>query len=414
MKFCKRFVLLPSVFVMAVSLNAVEFNGILSDDSYIKFNGNKYDTQIMEFSESFTGSVKAPLNADGSTYFSAEAIVTDNYDVTTGENNVDGENEVVLDCNLFKFSSLIKMNNTDSLQISLGRFFVSDVTGLVFAQNCDGAFFQYDTPRFAASLYGGYTGLLNVKNISHVSFRTGSVWEPGADDEKDLYDFTAPYIVGGLSLSAPYCFLNQTVTLEGYAFIGSSGPADIDDNSKDESTRIYGTLSVNGPLSTIVFYNLSGTVLSAKLNKDGVDMKTTGILAQGSLNFYPNYKSSSITLSGVYASGKDEKYYMGFTKATACSSASEPILAGIIKGGIAGSILPIDKMFCSLGCDAVFRIGDENDPDGDTKFYGYQLNAVMNYQLFSDMKLGLSGASFIGKEKDDCSTKITVSLALSF
>lgn len=73
--------------------------------------------------------------------------------------------------------------------LDAGRLFLSDLSQSVFAQSLDGASAQFSASWLDVSAFGGYTGLLNLKNISIMN-SIGYEWTP--DDENDFYDFALP------------------------------------------------------------------------------------------------------------------------------------------------------------------------------------------------------------------------------
>ena len=69
--------------------------------------------------------------------------------------------------------SLLKLSGTWTLPsgaifINLGRFYFSDLSGILFTQNSDGVFVSYDSMKLSAGFYSGYTGLQNSLNVSMI------------------------------------------------------------------------------------------------------------------------------------------------------------------------------------------------------------------------------------------------------
>ncbi len=229
---------------------------------------------------------------------------------------------------------------------------------------------------------------------------SGYEWTP--DDENDFYDFCAPYIAGGVKISLPYLLLNQTISLEGLGFWDTEGPAD---SPEDEDNRFYGTLRLDGPLAPMVFYGLSGTASST-------DFSDFGFLGRANISLFPDFKSSSVTLSASYASGDRGSFvpFIGFTQVTACLSADEPIYSGISKAGLFASIVPIDRLYCAVGGDAVFVDNDDSAFD----YYGFQVYGNAKYYLFSDLALTLFASHFSGDSSDSSRTEIALNAVISF
>jgi len=214
--------------------------------------------------------------------------------------------------------------------------------------------------------------------------------------------FCAPYIAGGVKISFPYLLFNQTISLEGLGFWDTEGPAD---SPKDEDNRFYGTLRLDGPLAPMLFYGLSGTASST-------DFSDFGFLGRANISLFPDFKSSSVTLSASYASGDRGPFvpFIGFTQITACLSSDEPIYSGISKAGLFASIVPIDKLYCAVGGDAVFLDRDDNAFD----YYGFQVYGNAKYYLFSDLALTLFASHFSGDSSDSSRTEIALNAVISF
>ncbi|MDO5773897.1 MAG: hypothetical protein Q4P16_06285 [Spirochaetales bacterium] len=397
--------------VFSVFAFSAELSFFLGDNTDLKFNSEEYKEPILKQSEAFSALAKIPFNKKGTTFLSLEASISHSYEKIFGDNS-NSENDFIADLNILKFSSIIECS-AGKFFLDAGRLFLSDLSSAVFAQSIDGASAQFSTSWLDISVFGGYTGLLNLKNISIMN-SSGYVWEPGDEDENDFYDFCAPYIAGGVKISFPYLLLNQTISLEGLGFLNTEGPAD---SPEDEDNRFYGTLRLDGPLAPMVFYGLSGTASST-------DFSDFGFLGRANISLFPDFKSSSVTLSASYASGDRGPFvpFIGFTQITACLSADEPtysgisklldetIYKGISKAGLSASIVPIDKLYCAIGGDAVFL--DRADDAFD--YYGFQVYGNAKYYLFSDFALTLSASHFAGDSSDSSRTEVAFNAVISF
>lgn len=391
----KKSLLFALIAFPVASAFAFEFNGIVSDGTSMKINGGKTENKELKQTETFTGSFKVPLNNAGNVYFSAEGLVQHklekNWEADTSKNSV------ILDCTLFQLFSSTRLNQTDTLQFTAGRVFTSDLSGLVFAQPSDGLLLKYATPRAECTVYGGYSGLQNSKNVSILTSK-GLVWAPA--DEKDLYDFAAPYANGSFCLSFPYLFLNQTIAIEGMGVWNVSGPADLSDDDK----RIYGTLLLTGPLSNVLFYTASATMQTE-------DFGDKSLLAQLGFNAFLPWKKITLNLKGLYASGDQGSLspFVGFTKQTACGSKSEPLLSGVTKLGFNASILPVQLLYLNAGVDAVYKYVDES-----TEYYGTQVTGGIKFNFASDFDANLTVTDFIGKESAESRLEVAFGLNLAF
>ena len=390
-------VILFSVF--SVFAFSAELSFFLGDNTDLKFDGEEYKEPTLKQSEAFSALAKIPFNKKGTTFLSLEASLSHSYEKIFGDNS-NSENNFIADLNILKFSSIIECS-AGKFFLDAGRLFLPDLSQSVFAQSLDGASAQFSASWLDVSVFGGYTGLLNLKNISVLN-SGGYVWEPGDEDENDFYDFCAPYIAGGVKISLPYLLLNQTISLEGLGFWDTEGPAD---SPEDEDNRFYGTLRLDGPLAPMLFYGLSGTASST-------DFSDFGFLGRANISLFPDFKSSSVTISASYASGDRGPFvpFIGFTQVTACLSADEPIYSGISKAGLFASIVPIDRLYCAVGGDAVFVDNDDSAFD----YYGFQVYGNAKYYLFSDLALTLSASHFSGDSSDSSRTEIALNAVISF
>ncbi len=390
-------VILFSVF--SVFAFSAELSFFLGDNTDLKFDGEEYKEPRLKQSEAFSALAKIPFNKKGTTFLSLEASLSHSYEKIFGDHE-NSENEFIADLNILKFSSIMECS-AGKFFLDAGRLFLPDLSQSVFAQSLDGASAQFSASWLDVSVFGGYTGLLNLKNISVLN-SGGYVWEPGDEDENDFYDFCAPYIAGGVKISLPYLLLNQTISLEGLGFWDTEGPAD---SPEDEDNRFYGTLRLDGPLAPMVFYGLSGTASST-------DFSDFGFLGRANISLFPDFKSSSVTISASYASGDRGPFvpFIGFTQVTACLSADEPIYSGISKAGLFASIVPIDRLYCAVGGDAVFLDRDDNAFD----YYGFQVYGNAKYYLFSDLALTLFASHFAGDSSDSSRTEIALNAVISF
>ena len=390
-------VILFSVF--SVFAFSAELSFFLGDNTDLKFDSEEYSDPTLKQGEAFSALAKIPFNKKGTTFLSLEASLSHSYEKIFGDNS-NSENNFIADLNILKFSSIIECS-AGKFFLDAGRLFLPDLSQSVFAQSLDGASAQFSASWLDVSVFGGYTGLLNLKNISVLN-SGGYVWEPGDEDENDFYDFCAPYIAGGVKISLPYLLLNQTISLEGLGFWDTEGPAD---SPEDEDNRFYGTLRLDGPLAPMVFYGLSGTASST-------DFSDFGFLGRANISLFPDFKSSSVTISASYASGDRGPFvpFIGFTQVTACLSADEPIYSGISKAGLFASIVPIDRLYCAVGGDAVFLDRDDNAFD----YYGFQVYGNAKYYLFSDLALTLFASHFAGDSSDSSRTEIALNAVISF
>ena len=353
------------------------------------------DKELEKYAEgTLSGHLKIPFTKDNLQYLSVEGSVTEKL---TDYADADFDNYATADVSLFKYSGIFNLNKTDKIVLSAGRFMVSDVTGIILGQTNDGVMMQLLKQRINATAYGGWTGLLNAQNVTVLDCKKSDF----AYDSKKMYDYASSYAIGELSLSLPYLYLNQTVSAEALCLLGTKGLNS--DNS--DYYRAYFTLAQNGPLRSNVFYN---TYASLCLDKDTDD---PGMIAKVKADWYPGYKSSSVSVSALYASGEQGPFtaFKGITSSTAASSYDEPEYSAMIKTGLAGSVKPTDNIIVTAGADLVMAC-----PEKEIEYDGFQYNAGFKIQPFTDLSVNTNFTQFIGDDKTKNKAMLTLSTVMSF
>lgn len=389
---------------VCTSAFAFDFGGTLDNSS--KLSTNAFETFGLSQTDSLGLWFRAALNNTGTIYFATEGTAQVEYDADDITALTDGDATWLLDVNLFKLTTIAKPS-IGTLQINWGRFFVSDVTGVILSQNSDGMQAVFASERFSLGAYIGYTGILNAKAVSMVYELTAGDDDitgtyPNANYNADaLYELASPFIVTGANLSLPYVLFNQTVSAEFYAMIGSGN----DRGSNKDIDRYYATLAFNGPIVQNLFYTLSSTLGFVK------DRSGAGNLTQATLSYYiPEVKNTALTFSATYASGKNggiQPFYT-FTRNEASYAYTAHLYSGILKAGISASIKPFAALYVAAGADVVC------DCAADFGYSGFEWAATMRYQLFSDVLVGLSANQFIAKDKDLNSMVLALNASISF
>lgn len=378
---------------------ALETGGLLTNDS--KFaNAEKNGSLKLNQKNGVNLWFRNPVSKDGSCYIAGEGAFQTEYDASVADS--DKKLKLYADLNLLKLNVKKEMESGD-ITFAAGRFYNSDLSGLVFTQNADGLKLDASLSRFEVSLYGAYTGLLNAKNITIIGDTTNL-----NDKEKKVYVVANKFMVGGLTVSLPYIFASQTISMEGFGALSLESK---------KLNRFYGTLALNGPIVSPVFYSFSSTIGFFKYEKE--DM-IKGNLTRASVSVYPDFKSMSVSLNALYASGKQGpfKAFQGFTKGTAVNSLLEPGYSALLTTGLSATIKPISNLLLYASGDVVFdaQAGAEKN---DIKQAGFQYAAGFNYQVLSDVSLGANFTQYIGKEEYDRTigakkTQLRISAAVAF
>ncbi len=369
-----------TVSFLAASAFSVEWGGLISDDSTVE--GNKFSKTDLSLDQKNTASlwIRAPFNEDGTSYFTAEGTYQFDkvFPFDSEAESIEPTNYIDLD--LFKFV-FAKEFGDSKITASVGRFSVNDLSSAVYTQNADGVLFSYEG-RLNFSVYGAYTGLLNGNMVSIMGAESFAV------DSEKIYDFADKYIVGIGNISIRNLFANQDLSAE---FVGTYRLVD------ETYNRMYGSLSLTGPLPLGLYYGLSSTV--GLLKYDSEDMEVSN-LSKFFMAYYSDFKSASVTLNATYASGKQGPFdsFKGFTKSTAVSSMNEEDYSALAMGGLMATIKPLSNLLLTCSCDYVnFFEVEEITPEH--KGIQYKLGA--NWQLFSDVLLGLNFSHYYDFDIDD-------------
>jgi len=398
----KSFFAIASLLSLSAFSFALETGGLFTNNT--KFHNVEKDGDLkLNQKNGISLWLKAPLSEDGTSYFVTEGSFKTEYDASVEES----DDKLILsaDIDLFKLV-LRKETENGSLLFSAGRFYFSDLSTLVLAQNADGVQLDFSSSIFSTSVYAGYTGLLNEKNITILDSEAAE-----AVDSKTLYSFSKKYALAALKLSASNFAASQSVSLEGL------GAFRLEDG--DKFNRFYGTLSLSGPVAPTlsIYYALSSTLGFVQAEDDTYK----GNLSQCSLSWYPDFKSSSLSLSALYASGSQGPFdgFMGFTSQTAVDSVLEPEYSGILKGGLSASIKPISNLLLSAKANMIFSAA-AGDEEKDIEFAGLQYSLGGNWQVVSDFSLGASFCQYISSNDDfsgtigDTRTQLKISASLAF
>lgn len=341
--------------------------------------------------------VRVPFEKSGENHFAAEFVY--NFEADMQDENYKN----ALDFSLFEFSFSREISFS-TLGIQFGRFYFSDLTGKIFSQNADGLMFGLRNNWFKISAYASYTGLLNALNTEMItsapstflySAGNSGTETPGLEngyysfnaDYDKLYDFAEKYLAADLALSFPNLFAGQTLSAEFLAAFRLEG---------DGFNRMYATFSMEGPVASSFFYDVSSTL--GFVDYDG-KVKISN-LSEIQLEYY--LKKISFAADALYASGEqgDFSAFAGFTKNASTYSAQKFLYSGILKAGLSCSYKPLETLLFSAGSDVVFNAaaGDNHE---DIEYFGFQYSVDAVFQVKSDFQLGFSASQFIDKDNSE-------------
>ena len=152
--------IVSSAFFFSPAVFAIDFGGIISNDSSLQSYGK--DELKLDQKNSASFWLRTPFDKTGENYFAGELI----YNFEADTQNEEYTN--ALDFNLLELAFAKKF---DSLKctMNIGRFYFSDFTGNILTQNSDGVKIGLKTSLFELYAYGAYTGLLNSLNTEIIT-----------------------------------------------------------------------------------------------------------------------------------------------------------------------------------------------------------------------------------------------------
>ena len=390
-KLVKTAAVLGMLGTIATGVYAFDFGGLFKNNT--KFSTPSFEYAGLDQMDSLSGWVKVPLTQDEKVYFSAEADATFQYSNSNlSLGGQAGTASFYLNLPLCKLTLYSNLWN-GIFQLNAGRFTAADSTGMILSQTTDGIQGTFSSNYVKAILYAGYTGLTNSRTDYIIDGDSSTF----SYDASAVYQFNSPYALTSLSVALPFLFSNQTLAFEGLAAFGLPGITG--DNSGDN--RYYLTALMNGPIVKNLYYSVSTTFGLG----DGVTN-----LSRAAFTFYPTVLDSSVALEILYASGNNGflSPFRGFTSQSAYLASGSTEYSGIIKAGLSGSIRPVSKLFISLGTDVVMSVADSFG------YSGFQWFTQLQYQPFTDLKVGLAANQFIGQDSSLNNMGISLNLTFAF
>ncbi len=401
---------------------AFDFGGVLTNDSAFQtyFDGE------FNLDQKNSISLWARQNFDkaGENFFAVEGSY--NFEGDFEKENDDEKFTNALDLTLFA-ANLSNHFDSSKINFTAGRFYFSDLSGIVFTQDADGAKFDFQNGYFRISAYGAYTGLLNALNTKIISANPAQILQKGetpavqdnskifAADNDKVYDCAEKYAAAALTLSFPFFAANQTVSAE---FLGAFRLED------EKYNRMYATLSFDGPVYNSLFYDFSSTFGFMNYEKEvenGKSETKNDVSNLSKIGLYYYFSKASLGLSGIYASGNQGPFspFLGFTKNVSTYSLQEFLYSGIIKAGANATLKPLENLLLSANCDLIFNAlaGDKNEKEMEKiEYYGFEYSAGATWQVKSDFQLGVTASQFFDKDNSDLAKKTYINLhaALAF
>lgn len=361
------------------SVFAISWSGMIDDNTKLSAN-NDFSAITLNQSNGIYLTLTSNLNESASLRFAGEGLYKYNLDSDFSTKTYSLKN--IADIDLLKLSGEWIIGD-GHLGMALGRFKYSDYSGVVFSQVSDGLYLAYDTVKIKASLYGGYTGLLNRLNVSMI--------ENGYNEKDQFYALCPMYVPVLADISYKALFETHTIGLQGAAYIPL----------KEENTmKVYGTLIANGYLGTKASYDARVTLGSEKF--DGLMMD-----AMLDANFYVR-SDIRVTAGAEYASG-EQGSLKPFQTLSSRSFGNAPFYNGVIVPKL-GALYTTKKLYVSLTERVVISM-----PEKEAKLDGFDTSLNLVYNIFSDLQVGLDAGAYICKESKALSNYYaTVKAVLAF
>lgn len=197
------------------------------------------------------------------------------------------------------------------LKWTLGRYLLTEPTGLIVNQPVDGSSLDFDMGAYDLKLATGYTGLVMRSTTTLVLSK--------ADQESEAL-LASPRLFGSLEASA--VFSGHTVTFSALAQQDQTDPSKlVNERSTVDAQKgglvdtQYLTLKAEGPLADKLFYTgfmtfEGGSTLST-LTSSSVEFyeykPITALLAGAEVNwFVPDFHSATVNFRALFASGDSD------------------------------------------------------------------------------------------------------------
>jgi hypothetical protein len=328
------------------------------------------------------------------------------------------------------------------LATSLGRFSISDPTGVVLTHRIDGGQLRFSYPNAIATLSAGYTGLL-LKPTASISMSSLDQFD-AIDDDVIL----APArLIGQADLRFPELFGSQTLFLS-LVFQEDLRPeSELVDESEEEQDpsgggRVdtqYVTLGAQGPIASQLFYDLFGsfeggrmlTYVEDETSTTGNEYRYKPVLAYmfgGSLRYYmPDVLGSRVTFRSVFTSGDEDHEAVAGGNGAGNStlfnpigtSTSSPVFApgygNLFTTTLSYSLKPFEgadsRMLSNLqtGVETHSFVRSSTGPvdasgidtDSDALYLGTEVALRASFRPFSDLGVGFVSGLFFPNGAND-------------
>ena len=366
MGFMKRLlVFITTVFLLSSSLFSFEWGGLFSNDSKGIFT-TENDIGYVQ-SNALNLWLSIPISKDNKWKLSSE--VSYKYELNVIPKPINISN--IINVPLLKVSGSVNIGNK-SIDLSYGRFKVSDYTSKIFNATCDGFYAAFDMQFVEFDCYVGYTGLTNRLAEKGFLGKNGVV----IGNSGDFYVFEESYIPAIINITLPSLFANQSIVVQGLASF---------DCSSDKNNKFYGTFSLGGPILSSLFYDVTTTFASTTF-------KEVSNLSTISVTYFPK-KFFGIILGVDYASGS-ELCFSNFSTVTSYS------LSEILSFELSDVFVPsASLLFTASNFFAKFDVKGIMNFNDSIKTQAFAVNLTSYINVLSDIQLGLDFNALVDIEK---------------
>lgn len=375
------------LFAMLLLPSSFGYEWGLSLVNSTEFKGQEFDSLKLNQNDSLSLWTKIPFNKSNSSYLVGDVSYHFKYE-DAGNNPVGLQN--IVNLNMFKFVSELSFNNVNKMFIMAGRFPIVDSSRKVFAQSSDGLYLKYAGVFTNISLYGGYTGLLNSKEVTVLTPAETKYKEAS----NDFYTLAPKYVPVSVMFNFPSLFANQQLNIQGWGFLDLNG---------DDFNRYYANIELDGYLAKGLHYSLSSVFGT-------VNFENLMNCSELTIKYFVS-EPFALQCSALYASGKNGMFD-AFTSVTSNSvilAYENTECSNLFKAELGAVVSVLQK--CLISAKGAY-VADFTEESMDYRGIQWESNIIWN--IFDDVQLSASMGQFYGQDSKDNQTRMSVNLNLAF
>ena len=379
--------LISILFAMLLLPSSFGYEWGLSLVNSTEFKGQEFDSLKLNQNDSLSLWTKIPFNKSNSSYLVGDVSYHFKYE-DAGNNPVGFQN--IVNLNMFKFVSELSFNNVNKMFIMAGRFPIVDSSRKVFAQSSDGLYLKYAGVFTNISLYGGYTGLLNSKEVTVLTPSETKYKEAS----NDFYTLAPKYVPVSVMFNFPALFANQQLNIQGWGFLDLNG---------DDFNRYYANIELDGYLAKGLHYSLSSVFGT-------VNFENLMNCSELTIKYFVS-EPFALQCSALYASGKNEIFdaFTGVTSNSVILAYENTECSNLFKAELGAVVSVLQK--CLISAKGAY-VADFTEESMDYRGIQWESNIIWN--IFDDVQLSASMGQFYGQDSKDNQTRMSVNLNLAF